>query len=251
MKIALLIEYDGKAFCGWQVQPGERSVQGELEKAVTQITGARIAIQGAGRTDTGVHAYGMVAHADLPENYASPLGRLAEGINATSGYDVVVKDIREVPDDFHARFSALSREYRFTIIKGKTAIWRGLSWPIWGALDEELLHQAATKLIGIFDFTSLSKQTEDVSHYQCNVSVSEWKIDGDRLIYTIKANRFVRGMVRALVGAMVEVGKGKLHIEDFQKLLTEPKELDRARYIAPPEGLILWRVEYPEKCNLW
>jgi tRNA pseudouridine38-40 synthase len=251
MKIALLIEYDGKAFSGWQVQPGERTVQGELEKAIMKVTGTNISILGSGRTDTGVHAYGMVAHADLPETYTSSFGRLSEGINATSGYDVVVKDIREVANDFHSRFTALSREYRFTIIKGKTAIWRGLSWPIWGTLDEELLKKAAGMLIGTFDFTSLSKQTDDVNHYECNVSVSEWKRDGDRLIYTIKANRFVRGMVRALVGAMVEVGKGRLSVEDFQKLVREPSESDRAKYMAPPEGLILWRVEYPEQYNLW
>ncbi len=251
MRYALLIEYDGKDFSGWQFQPGLRTVQGVLEASFRQISGSEISIYGSGRTDTGVHASGMIAHADLPDDSVLTIAKMLEGLNATSGYDVVVKDICAVPDDFHARFSAVSREYRYTVINRRSAIERNTAWQVLSELDTVAMENAAHLLIGNHDFTSFSKRSEDVNHYRSIIEVAEWSFEGDRLIFRIKANRFVRGMVRALVGALVSIGKGKLMSEEFSELLNSPTELDRARFISPPEGLNLWRIEYPPEFGLW
>lgn len=251
MRVALLIEYHGKDFSGWQIQPGERTVQGELEAAFKKVVRIESPILGSGRTDTGVHSSGMVAHIDLDDKWKDDLYQLQHSINGVTGYDVVLKDMRIVPDDFHARFSATSREYVYTVLHGKTAIYRELVWQVWGEIDLEAMRQAATALSGKMDFTSLSKQTDAVKDYICTIMKSQWEQYDDKLLYTIKANRFVRGMVRAIVGSMLEVGKGRLALSDFRSLLTDPQEFERAKYIAPACGLVLRRVEYPPECNLW
>lgn len=251
MRVALLIEYHGKDFSGWQVQPGERTVQGELEAAFKKVVRKESPILGSGRTDTGVHSSGMVAHIDLADEWRNDLYQLQHSINGVTGYDVVLKDMRIVPDDFHARFSAISREYLYTVLHGKTAIYRELVWQVWGDVDFEAMEKAASELSGKMDFTSYSKQTDAVKDYFCTIMTSEWEKQDDKLLYTIKANRFVRGMVRAIVGSMLEVGKGRLSLTDFKALLTNPQELERAKFIAPAHGLILRRVEYPPEFNLW
>lgn len=251
MRAALLIEYDGKDFSGWQVQPGERTVQSVLEDAFQIVLRKESPILGSGRTDTGVHSTGMVAHIDLDERWKHELPQLQHSVNGITGYDVLVKDMRVVPDDFHARFSALSREYIYTVLYGKTALYRELVWQVWGEIDIDGLHSAASCINGKMDFTSYSKQTDAVKDYFCTILKSEWKQEGDKLLYTIKANRFVRGMVRAIVGSMIEVGRGRLSLADFQLLLTHPQESERAKFIAPAQGLILSRVEYPSEYNLW
>src|SRR2546421_1383401 len=128
MKIALLIEYDGTDFAGWQVQPGVRTVQQELEKAFEKVLQQRVAVTASGRTDAGVHALGMVVHAALPENFSIGIKKLIEALNAESGFDVVIHDIREVPDEFNARHRTLDREYRYAIIKRRTALDRNFTW---------------------------------------------------------------------------------------------------------------------------
>lgn len=251
MRVALLIEYDGKDFSGWQVQPRERTVQGELEAAFRKVVRNESTILGSGRTDTGVHSSGMVAHIDLDDQWKDDLYQLQHSINGVTGYDVVLKDMRVVPDDFHARFSAISREYLYSVLHGKTAIYRDLVWQVWGDIDFESMQLAAGELDGKMDFTSYSKQTDAVKDYFCTIMKSQWEKEEEKLFYTIKANRFVRGMVRAIVGSMLEVGKGRLSSTDFKTLLTDPQELERAKFIAPAHGLILRRVEYPPEFNLW
>jgi tRNA pseudouridine38-40 synthase len=251
MKIALLIEYDGTDFAGWQVQPNGRTVQQELESAFEKVLQRRIAISASGRTDSGVHALGMVAHAALPENFSIGLKKLREALNAETGFDVVVRDIRNVPDDFNARHKTLDREYRYTIFRRRTALYRNFSWNLHGDLDLAAMKNCAAMLIGAHDFTSFSKRTDDVEHYRCIVDVSEFQDHGDKLIFTIRANRFVRGMVRALIGALVEVGKGKITEPEFKELLDHPVELERAKHIAPAKGLMLWTIRYPAEYGLW
>lgn len=251
MRVALLIEYHGKDFSGWQVQPGERTVQGELEAAFRKVVRNESPILGSGRTDTGVHSSGMVAHIDLDDQWKDDLYQLQHSINGVTGYDVVLKDMRVVPDHFHARFSAISREYLYSVLHGKTAIYRDLVWQVWGDIDFESMELAAGELDGKMDFTSYSKQTDAVKDYFCTIMKSQWEKEEEKLFYTIKANRFVRGMVRAIVGSMLEVGKGRLSSTDFKTLLTDPQELERAKFIAPAHGLILRRVEYPPEFNLW
>lgn len=249
MRLALLIEYDGADFSGWQVQHGERTVQGELEAAFRRITGRGIAIIGSGRTDTGVHAEGMVAHADLDADV--PLPRLIEGVNATSGHDVAVKDIRAVPQEFHARFSALARRYRYDIIRNRTALHRKYALEVRSPLDTAAMQEAASIILGEHDFTSFSKRSEDVEHYRCNVIRSEWIQHDDFLRYHLAANRFVRGMVRATTGLLLEVGKGNMTIARFEHLLASAEELDRAKFLVEPHGLYLEKVVYPEEFGLW
>ena len=250
MRLALLIEYDGTDFSGWQFQPEKRTVQGELEAAFKRIASREVTVVSAGRTDTGVHAEGMVAHVDLDAELP-PLARLIEGLNATSGYDVVVRDIRPVPQEFHARFSALARRYRFDIIRRRTAIHRRTALEIRQPLDTAAMQQAASLLLGDHDFTSFSKRSEDVAHYRCIVTRSEWEQRGDMLHFHLEANRFVRGMVRATVGLLLEVGKGEMSVARFEELLNNPEETDRARYLVPAQGLYLEKITYSDEFGLW
>ncbi|HEY3875127.1 MAG TPA: tRNA pseudouridine(38-40) synthase TruA [Candidatus Kapabacteria bacterium] len=263
MKLALLIEYDGTAFAGWQTQgdhPKGRSVQNEIEKGFHRLFLQTVTVHGAGRTDAGVHARGMVAHVELPETIPSvfqegiangPRSKLVMALNATTPKDIAILDLRPVPTDFHARHSASARQYRYTIKIDRSAIDRNYVWAIRGAIDASKLEACAQMLVGEFDFTSFSKRTNDVKHYRCIVERAEWYEDGKYLYFIIRANRFVRGMVRALVGAMVAVGQGKLSPEEFRELLHQPREVWRAKYIAPAHGLVLEGVTYPERFELW
>jgi len=263
MKLALLIEYDGTNFAGWQTQgdhPRGRSVQAEIEKAFRQLFGRTIQVHGAGRTDTGVHARGMVAHVELPEEIPAFLlledgsfniSKLLFGLNGTTPKDIVIRDIRQVADDFHARHSAIAREYRYTIKRERTAIDRNYVWAIRHDVDVAKMDQCAALLIGEHDFTSFSKRTADVKHFRCIVTHAHWESNGPKIVFTIRANRFVRGMVRALVGAMVQAGQGTITVEEFEGLLHSPQELRRAKYISPAHGLVLEGVEHPERFALW
>ena len=251
MKIALLIEYDGTDFAGWQTQPNARTVQQEIEAAFAKVLQEKIAVTASGRTDAGVHALGMVAHATLTKETSISLKKLTEALNAESGFDVVIKDIRKVRDDFNARHKTTDREYRYMIFRQRTALYRNFSWYLHGPLDILAMQSCAGMLVGSHDFTSFSKQTDDVEHYRCIVDVSKFQEKENKLIFTIRANRFVRGMVRALVGALVEVGKGKVMPEEFKDLLENPVEANRAKYIAPPQGLTLWKIRYPDEYGVW
>ena len=254
MKLALLIEYDGTNFAGWQTQldhPKGRSVQREIERGFHQLFSKDISVHGAGRTDSGVHARGMVAHAEIPNEITITSQKLLMAINATTPEDIAIRDLRPVPEDFHARHSAVARQYRYTIRQERTAIERNFAWAIRRGVDLAMLQAAAALLPGEHDFTSFSKRTSDVKHYRCIVEEAVWEFRGTRLALTIRANRFVRGMVRALVGAMVQVGQGTLTLAAFESLLRSPQELWRAKYIAPAHGLVLEGIEYPERYGLW
>jgi tRNA pseudouridine38-40 synthase len=251
VKIALLIEYDGTDFAGWQIQPGIRTVQQELENALERVLQKRISVTAAGRTDSGVHALGMVAHLELPESITMPLEKLNDAVNATSGHDIVVREIREVPADFHARYSAVDREYRYTIFRRRTALHRNFSWYVHGELDLPVMKNVAGHLLGEHDFTSFSKRSEDVEHYRCLLDLCDVSESEDMILISIRANRFVRGMVRAIVGGIVEVGKGKMNEDRFLQLLHTPTEEDRAKFLSPAQGLVFVKVRYPKEFGLW
>ncbi len=252
MKYALLIEYDGTDFAGWQVQPRVRTVQGELEDALKTLFGKSITLFGSGRTDSGVHARAMVAHCELELSELLPIWKLTEALNSLTGHDIAIREVREVNEDFHSRFSALERTYRYSITKKrKIAIGRQYSWCIANELDVNAMGILFTSLVGDYDFTSFSKNTEDVEHFRCIVTQARMDVSDDEIVLWISANRFVRGMVRALVGATVEVGKGRLSAEQFDALLKEPVEADRARYLAPAHGLTFWGIRYREEFGLW
>src|ERR1019366_6351320 len=193
MKLALLIEYDGTKFAGWQTQgdhPLGRSVQGEIQRAFYKLFARTITVHGAGRTDAGVHARGMVAHAEFPEDIVIGLPKLIMALNATTPKDIAILDIRPVAEDFHARHSALARQYRYTIKRERTAIDRHFVWAIRRDLDFGKLEQCAALLIGEHDFTSFSKRTSDVKHFRCIVTDAHWTFSGTTYQFTIRANRF-------------------------------------------------------------
>ncbi len=240
-------------------------MQAEIERGFQQLFARHITVHGAGRTDAGVHARGMVAHIEVPAeefpllfkegSIAHDAGRgfpkLLMAINATTPEDIAIRDLCPVAEDFHARHSALAREYRYTLKRERTAIDRNFVWAIRRDVDFETLGACAAMLPGEHDFTSFSKRTSDVKHYRCIVASAHWERHGTSFALTIRANRFVRGMVRALVGAMVQAGQGTLSIGEFETLLQEPRELWRAKYIAPAHGLVLEGIEYPERFGLW
>jgi tRNA pseudouridine38-40 synthase len=176
-------------------------------------------------------------------------------LNATTPRDIAVRDVKIAREDFHARFSAASRTYRYTVKRERTAIERNFVWAIHRPVDREAMERVTAMLIGEHDFTSFSKRTNDVQHYRCNLQEAHWDFGpsghGSTFALTIRANRFVRGMVRALVGAIVQVGQSALAEQDFETLLHRPKEFARAKYLAPAHGLVLEAVEYPPEFELW
>ena len=236
----MLIEYDGTGFAGWQLQPKERTVQGELEKALHIILKEEIRVTGSGRTDAGVHAKGQVAHFDAAK---PPNGiNWAKAINSVLPEDVIVREVAEAPDDFNARFAAKSRTYRYQIHLGPTALERAHYWTVFYDLDFSLLEQCAASLSGQHDFSAFCSE-EERDKREASIFKAGWKKEGDFLYFDITASRFLRGMVRMLVGAMVEVARGFLGLEEFQKLLQNPEE-KKGGPLAPASGLFLMRVEY-------
>lgn len=239
--IKLTIEYDGTDFVGWQRQPSGRTVQEEIERALRTITREEIGIVGAGRTDSGVHARGQVAsfrtNCDLSPN------ELKRALNGNIPEDIVIRDSEEAAEDFSARYSALSREYQYFISTSPTAIVRKYSWQCAYKLDLEQMDRIASSIIGIHDFGSFCKSDSDVDHHRCEIFESDWSIDGQMLIYHVRANRFLQGMVRALVGTMVNIGRGYTTQSEFLAIM-EAKNRSKAGQAAPAKGLFLERVTY-------
>jgi tRNA pseudouridine38-40 synthase len=234
------VEYDGAEFVGWQFQKNGRSVQEEIERALTQISRAEIKIVGGGRTDAGVHARGQVAHGkiDLPAN----IKEFEKSVNAILPEDVAIRKMEIVSDDFHARYSAKSRRYRYFIRRYPTAIDRKYCWQLFQELDSGLLQQCALEILGEHEFRSFCKES-NIDHYRCQVYKSRWILQEDVLVYEIVANRYLHGMVRTLVGTMVDVGRGHLELNAFHRIL-EAQDRSQAGMSAPAKGLFLEEIEY-------
>ncbi|MGB2867026.1 MAG: tRNA pseudouridine(38-40) synthase TruA [Bacteroidota bacterium] len=239
--VKLILEYDGTDFAGWQYQPNGRSVQEEIEKAIRQITQEAVRIAGAGRTDAGVHALGQVASFALAKDV--DLKSFGKSLNAVLPEDVVVVDALPTAMDFHARYSATKRRYKYYIMKKPTAVWRRYCWWLNYALDFEAMAACARMIEGEHDFASFCKTDSGVEHHRCKIHESVWRLKGDTLEFDITANRFLYGMVRALVGTMVEVGRGYRPQSEFEKILNE-RDRSKAGMAAPPLGLFLREVLY-------
>lgn len=237
----LIIEYNGKNFSGWQIQPDARTVEGELEKAFSTILQKDIDLIGQGRTDAGVHAKGQVAHVDLED--IEDLQKLIFGVNSMIGSEVYIHNVEQVKPEFHARFDALSREYAYTILKKPSPLLDEVSWTPSGEINGSLLSKCAALLDGEFDFSGFSKFNEENYTTLCTIQKSEFEELGDRWVYRIQANRFLRNMVRRIVGTMVEVSKGKIKLEDFEKLLKDPSAEVKS-FTAPGKALTLKKVFY-------
>lgn len=239
--IKLTIEYDGTDFVGWQRQPNGRSVQATLEEAVQQITQEKVSLVGAGRTDSGVHARGQVANFFTGSNL--PTYDICRALNGIVPPEIVIHAAEEVDESFSARYNAKEREYRYYIARKPTAIERMYSWRLNYDLDLSGMNEVCTKILGIHDFQSFCKSDSEVDNFLCNVVHAQWKQESERLIFEIRANRFLHGMVRTLVGTMVNVGRGYTPLENIELILLA-KDRTKAGQAAPPQGLFLERVIY-------
>jgi tRNA pseudouridine38-40 synthase len=239
--IRLIIEYDGTDYVGWQFQINGRSVQEEVEKAIKQILQSEIRITGGGRTDAGVHARGQVASFTLERDVEIDL--LAKKLNAVLPYSIIIREAVEVPMNFNARHDAKSRRYSYFISQEPTAIRRQYCWQVFQRLDFALMQKCAQQIIGEHGFRSFCKVETDLHHHSCTVSSAEWKKKDRMFVFEITANRFLHGMVRTIVGTMVNVGRGHTKIEDFARIM-EAKDRSVAGMSAPAKGLFLEEILY-------
>jgi tRNA pseudouridine38-40 synthase len=241
LRYRLLLEYDGTDFFGWQFQPGFRTVQGDIEKALWHLYAVPIRIYGAGRTDTGVHALSQVAHFEASNKYSPSV--LIKALNYFLPEDVRIRQIELATPDFHARFSARWRYYRYRIYLTPKAVERHYGWRPRHAFDLEILHHLASKLKGEQDFASFSGIDPETEHYRSYIHLCLWEQLTEELRFHIVANRFLRNMVRRLVGTMTDVARGRFTEEYFQSLLNDPIPGCNL-YTAPPRGLCLMQVGY-------
>jgi tRNA pseudouridine38-40 synthase len=239
--IKLLIEYDGTNFVGWQVQPNGRSVQGEILKAIREITGEDVNLIGAGRTDAGVHARGQVANFKTVSKISAEDFKRA--LNSILPDDIVILSAEDVSLDFHARYSAKEKTYRYFITRERMAIGRQYLWYVKYELDFEKLQICCKFIKGVNDFELFSKKGSNVRTYICNIKEAEWYFEDKKLVFRITGDRFLYGMVRALVGAMVDVGRGRISIDEFKDMLRR-KIRSCEIMIAPGCGLVLEEVRY-------
>lgn len=237
------LAYRGAEFHGWQIQPNAVSVQGVVENAMSTVFRMNIPIVGAGRTDTGVNARIMYAHFDY-EDELPDKKRLLVSLNRLVGKDIAIHDIFQVADDAHARFDATERTYKYFVSFEKTPFLYPLSWFCPTRLDIARMNEASEILLTTDDFTSFAKLHSDAKTNICNVREAFWKIEHNKYaVFTISADRFLRNMVRAVVGTLVDVGRGKLSIDGFRNIITS-KDRCSAGQSMPGEALFLWDIKY-------
>lgn len=239
----ILLNYNGCAFHGWQVQPNSITVQGVLNHAISTLIREDVNIVGCGRTDTGVHAKNYVAHFDALADHLEN-GDLAYKLNAFLPREIVIHRIAKVNNQAHARFDATQRTYKYFISLIKDPFDFDFSLRIDQKLDIETMNLAAKKLFDYIDFTSFSKVDTDTKTNNCLIKYAHWEIQNEKLVFTITADRFLRNMVRAIVGTLIDVGKNKLTISDFTKII-ELKDRGEAKTSAPAHALFLVDVRYP------
>ena len=240
----IYLGYNGKNFCGWQVQPNGTTVQQCIEEALATILRKPVPIVGAGRTDAGVHARLMIAHFDW-EELISDTAFLVEKLNRLLPKDIAVYRIVPVRQEAHARFDATSRTYKYYVTLQKDPFNYEQVYKMSGKLDFELMNKACPILFEYIDFTSFSKLHTDVKTNNCRIMQAGWKQEGNVWVFTIQADRFLRNMVRAIVGTLLEVGRGKLTLDGFRKVI-EKKDRGEAGTSAPGHALYLVDVTYPE-----
>lgn len=241
--IRLTVEYDGSGYCGWQVQPNGTSIQELIEEKIAVITQERVRLTGSGRTDAGVHALNQVAN--FRTESLIPCDNLLRGLNSMLPPDIVVKDLRDVEESFHARYDAKTKVYFYNILncRVRSALQHRYSWHIRDILDREAMQDAGSRLVGTHDFSSFCAADSDtVNHVRTIVALSvEKKVP--MIVVTVEANGFLRHMVRNIVGTLVDVGRGTGKASDIDAIL-EAKDRSAAGVTAPPQGLFLKEVRY-------
>lgn len=242
MRYVIKLAYKGTAYHGWQKQYNAQTVQGVLEQKLTLLLAQPIETIGCGRTDTGVHAADFYVHFDAEKELDTT--KLVYKLNHILPTDIAVFDVQQVPADFNARFDAAWREYEYWITTKPNPFLLEQAWYQYGKLNVDDMNSAAALLIGKKDFECFSKVHTQVNNFICDVSAAYWELKGDKLVFTIRANRFLRNMVRAIVGTLVEVGKGKLTNKDVEAILAS-KSRSEAGQSVPAKGLFLTQIYYP------
>lgn len=241
MRFRLQVEYDGSAYSGWQVQNGQVTIQGEIEKALTTIFGSQIGITGAGRTDSGVHARGQVAHFDSDSDIET--SKILRSLNGILNKDIRITEIQSVDPEFHARYDAKIRVYRYYISQKPIALLRNYCWQVYWGLNLSYMNDACLWIAGCHDFKSFCRELSGVENHLCTVRLAQWDMQDDMIVFSIESNRFLHGMVRALVGTMVDIGRGHRKSDDIIKII-EAKNRIFAGPSAPAKGLVLEKVHY-------
>jgi tRNA pseudouridine38-40 synthase len=242
LRYFIKLAYNGTPYHGWQIQPNAASVQETLNKAFSVLLHSEISLMGAGRTDTGVHAKEMYAHFDFETPFDIP--KLTHKLNSYLPKDIVIYGIFPVDEGAHCRFDATKRTYEYHINIYKDAFLQEQSWYFNQTLDVGLMNEAAKLLLNYTDFQCFSKVHTDVNTFDCSIFEAYWKKEGNKLIFTISANRFLRNMVRSIVGTLVNIGLHKINLNDFIAII-ESKSREKAGFSVPAHGLYLTKIEYP------
>ena len=257
MRYIIRLSYDGSAFCGWQIQSNDKTVQGELEKALKMLTGADINVTGAGRTDSEVNAINYIAHFDIPDEVRIDAEHLCYKLNAITGREIEVHEVQECGEEFHSRFDAVSREYHYFVHFRKDPFCEKFSYRMRYPLDIEKMNKGAAYLLGEHDFSCFEKTGGNNATSICTVTEAGWTTyrpqhsmimgypyrEGDYIVFRIKANRFLRNMVRAVVGSLIEVGRGKRQPEWIALLIAEGSRSDAGSSV-PGKALFFSGAEY-------
>ncbi len=237
----LTIEYDGRRFSGWQIQPKLRTIQGVIEKALADISGRKSNLICAGRTDSGVHAFGQVANFKSTIDWGTE--SIMKALNRVLPDDITILGCEEVESDFNARYSALARSYEYRIYNGRSSIRRHFYWNHPAGINLACLKRLAAVIMGEHDFRSFCVKKSQKESNLCTVTKSRWTKKSKDYTFQITASRFLHGMVRGLVGTMIKISTGFLEEQVFEELLTKPKRSEKV-FTAPPNGLYLMEITY-------
>lgn len=244
--VKLVLEYDGSNFCGWQYQPKMRTVQGEVERALKILLKEKVGLYVAGRTDAGVHAYGQISN--FYTTVAVDTQIMPRKLNGILPHDVVVKEAEIVPEAFHARYDAVSRQYVYVLSRHPVAVGRGYAYFCKFPLDLEEMKSAALHFLGEHNYRAFCCSSTEDPHYLSRVEMIQWEDNGEKILLRVRANRFLRNMVRIMVGTLINVGRGALPASEIPVILASQKRVE-AGYTAPPHGLFLEKVLYPESAT--
>ena len=238
----IVIEYDGTNISGWQRQPDTSSIQQFIEDAIESFSQEKVIVHAAGRTDAGLHAIQMFAHFDMEKIFDSD--KIISKLNSFLPNDISVKRIFKVKEDTHARFTAIARTYQYFISNKKDIFNQNLHLVL-KDLDVERMNDACQNLLGEQDFTSFSKVNTDTFTNNCDITHAQWKHEGDHFVFTISSNRFLRNMVRSIVGTLIDIGTGKIEVTEIKKII-EKKDRCKAGVSVPAKALFLTQVKYPD-----
>jgi tRNA pseudouridine38-40 synthase len=244
MRYFFEIAYNGRNYNGWQSQANATGVQTVVEEAMSTLLQEQIKIVGSGRTDTGVHCEQQYFHTDIKSEFENTL--FIQKLNSFLPKDIAIKSVHEVKPDASARYDAVERSYRYQITRKKNPFLEGYAWHFFKPLDIQTMNKAAALLIGEQDFECFSKVKTDVNHFLCEIKEAVWREEGDMLIFRITANRFLRGMVRAIVGTLLDVGINKISTSEFESII-KSRDRKKAGANVPPYGLFLTKVKYPSE----